>query len=255
MKNKWFKIVISILCLFIMILTFPVLMRDPIFMDSQARSYPDVFFSSYRNAGAYKFDSEIVLDSLEQGEMNVFALTSESLGTQVHKNPFVWKQADYLLIASALHQFVWKASVDDWSLHDMSFWGKCGDHIGFDIVDISYAKPIGLQEYNFHRIGIYPRAGEGEWGGSEFPRSLFDKWYSIDLEKLTVALEDALQIAEKNGGEQARLSVKNRCTVNLSLSPYPYAQWNISYSLAPKRIFEVRIDAYTGEYEVLNTKE
>jgi len=256
MKNKWFKIIISILSLFIMILACPVLMRDPIFMDSHERKDPGVFFSSYGDTGAYKFDSETILDSLKRGDTNVFALTNESLGTHIYKTPFVWKQNDYLLITNALHQFVWKETVNDWSLHDMSFFGECGDHIGFDVVKISYAKLTGLQEYSVHMIGIYPRAGEGEWGGNvKFSRSLFDKWYYIDLEKLKVALEDALQIAEDNGGEQARLSVNNLCTVDLSLSPYPYPQWNISYSLVPTRIFEININAYTAEYEILNSKE
>ena len=137
----------------------------------------------------------------------------------------------------------------------MSFFGECGDQIGFDIVRISYAKPIRLQEYSFHMIGVYPRAGEVEWGGSEFPRSLFDRWHYIDLEKLTIALEDALQLAEVNGGAEKRLSVNNHCTVAVSLSPYPTPQWNISYSLVPTRIFEMKINAYTGKYEIFNSKQ
>ena len=253
MKKKWSIVTALILGLLIIMLG-PILIRDPIFMDPRERRSPDVFFSSYGNTGAVRFDTETILNSLQRGDMDVFIRTNETLGTQKYETPFIWKQADYLLVTDALHQLAWKTTLDDWSLHNMSFLGECSDQIGFDIAKISYAKVIGLQEYSFHMIGIYPRAGEGEWGGGEFPRSLFDQWYYIDLQKLTIALEDAIQIAEINGGEHARLSVHNRCTVNVSLSSYPDPHWEISYSLVPTRIFEIRVDAYTGKSQVIESK-
>ncbi|MCI0552597.1 MAG: hypothetical protein L0287_16725, partial [Anaerolineae bacterium] len=79
-------------------------------------------------------------------------------------------------------------------------------------------KITGLQEFSAHMIGIYPMAGEGEWGGGwKYPYSVFGKWKYFDLARLTVHLEDALQIAEDNGGRLARLSVNNLCRINLSL--------------------------------------
>jgi hypothetical protein len=254
MKNKWSKLTVLILGLLIIILVGPILLRDPIFMDARERRSPDALFGSYSATGAVKLDAETILDSLQQRKMDVFVLTGETSGVQKYKSPFIWKQADYLLITNSLHQFAWKEAVDDWNLHSMIFLGECSDQIGFDIARISYVKPIGLQEYSFHMIGVYPRAGEGEWGGGNFPRSLFDRWYYIDLQKLAITLEDAIQLAEVNGGEQARLSVNNRCTVDVSLNPYPDPHWDISYSLVPTRIFEMKIDAYTGKYEILNSR-
>ncbi len=251
MKNKRLRIVLYILCMGALIPVGAILIRDPIFMDSQERRYPDSFFSSYSSNGAFRFDVETILEALQQGETNSFVPIDATSGTQNYEGIAEWKQADYLLIANALHQFLWGETTDDWNLNDMSFLGKCNDQFVFDIAKISYAKPIGLQEYRFHMIGIYPRAGEGEWGGSDFPRSLFERQYFIDKEKLAIELEDALQIAENNGGAQTRLNVNDRCSVSVSLSPYPYPQWEISYSLVPTRIFEIKINAYTGEFEVL----
>ncbi|MBM3123442.1 MAG: hypothetical protein FJZ87_00045 [Chloroflexi bacterium] len=250
--NKRLKILIPIFLL-IAIPVCPLILRDPILKDRQEVRYPDVLFSSFSNSGTIKFDSRTILDSLRQENKNVFSPIDESSGPHTYEAPFVWKQADYFLIAKALHQHIWEESLDDWSLHSMSFYGECSDEIGFDIVVITYYKLTSLQKYSVHQIGIYPRVGEGEWGeGNGYDRSLFLKWANIDLEKLLLTTEDVLQLAEDNGGSKARISVGNQCRINLSLGPYPYPGWSVSYELPPTRIFEIEINAYSDDYKILN---
>ena len=257
MKNKGPKIIIIVLVITIIISACPILMREPIFMDSQQIRFPDVLFNSYGNRGSYEFNPETILESLKRGNEDVFTPIAEASREHIYSTSFPWKQSDYLMIADALHQFVWKETVEDWSLHDMVLYGDCQyNPIGFDIIKISYYKVTGLQQYSAHMIGIYPLSGEGEWGGGEkFPRSLFSRWNYIDLEKLKVTSEGALQIAEDNGGMLARLAANNQCSIQFSLSSYPYPRWRVTYysNRSPRQIFEMTIDAYTNKYEILST--
>lgn len=90
-----------------------------------------------------------------------------------------------------------------------------------------------------------------------FTRSVFSGWKYINLDKLKVTAEEALEIAENNGGQQARLTIKNRCRINLLLGPYPSPNWWISYSqnISAKEIFEMKIDAYTGKFDVTESNK
>jgi len=250
--RKMSRIVLMVLALGAIMFACRILIRDELFMDSQERRYPDVFFSSYSNHGSYRFEPDTILSSVIQGEVDVFTITDVALAEPIYHPPFQWKQSDYLMVANALHQFVWKETLDEWDLHDIALDGECKSIPNFNIFNVSYYKITGLQEYSAHMIGIYPLAGEGEWGGGgRFPRSIFRKWDYINLAKL-VRVEDVLRIAEENGGELARFSVKNRCRIHIGLGPYPYPAWRVSYDLSgsASEIFRIEIDAYTGEYEL-----
>ncbi|MBV6451025.1 MAG: hypothetical protein MHPDNHAH_01753 [Anaerolineales bacterium] len=231
-----------------------ILIRDEIFMDSQARRYPDVFFESYSSNGAVRFDANTILSDIKQGKGNIFIAIDAALAEPRIQSQFAWKQSDYLMIANALHQFVWNESLDGWDFHDMSLYGECESKpMDFSNVYVSYYKPTGLQEYSAHMIGIYPLAGEGEWGGDDrFPRSIFRKWEYINLDKL-IKVREALQIAEASGGELARSTVKNQCRISMGLGPYPYPAWRVSYTMngSVKIIFDIEIDAYSGEYKII----
>jgi hypothetical protein len=247
--KKILRVVLIFLALGVTVLAVRILLRDEILMDAQQRRYPDVFFSSYSDHGSYEFEPSTILSAVQNGEGNAFMATEAVLAESIYEPPAPWIQSDYLTVANAVHQFVWKETLDDWDLNDMMLDGECNSIPNFDLFRVSYYKITGLQEYSTHMIGIYTLAGEGEWGGDDkFPRSIFSRWKYIDLAKL-VKIEDALGIAEESGGELARSSVKNRCRIHMVLGPYPYPRWSVSYSLSggTSRIFEIEIDAYTGD--------
>lgn len=250
--KKMLRIILMGLTLGTAIFVLHTLLRDEILMDAQQQRYPDVFFSSYLDNGSYKFEPDTILPTLRLGQEEVFTMIDTIRAEPIYEPQVQWTQSDYLMVSNALHQFVWKETLDDWDLHDMVLDGECLSIPQFDIFKVSYYRIDGLQEYSAHIIGIYPLAGEGEWGGEDgFPRSIFRKWEYINLEKL-ITSEEALAIAEENGGELARLSIKNRCRVHMTLGPYPYPSWNVSYSLSggTSRIFEIDIDAYTGKFTI-----
>jgi len=257
MRKKVSRTVLFALTLGAILFSCRTLIRDEIFMDSQERRYPDVFFDSYSSNGSYRFEPETILSNVKQDKVDIFTPIDKALAAPKYQPQFPWQHSDYLIVADALHQFIWKESLDGWDLHDMSLYGECEPQpIHFSIFHVSYYRPTGLQEYSAHMIGIYPLAGEGEWGGSDkFPRSIFKKWEYINQSRL-IKVEDALRIAENSGGELARSSVRNRCRISMGLGPYPHPAWNVSYTVSGsvKRVFEIEIDAYTGEYEIITNR-
>jgi hypothetical protein len=263
MKTKWHNIGVFILTLVLIVASFPILRREPIFMDSQEKTYPGVFISDYGGYKAYKFNPETILQSIQQGNTNFLTSinTVSFSGEPVYSNPFPFKQADYLAIANAMQQFHSSETVKGWSLHHMLLDGDCQyDPLSFDIVQIFYFKSTGLQKYSARMIAIYPLYGEGEMGTSGyFPRSVFSSWDYIDLNKLKINAEEALLLAEKNGGKQFRLANNNMCRISFSLGLYPnpsHPSWDISYKNKQDLLkeFEMTIEAYTGEYKVTQPK-
>ena len=66
--------------------------------------------------------------------------------------------------------------------------------------------------------------------------------------------DDALQIAEKNGGADVRLGVDNICGITLRLNHNPPLKhsenWLVDYD---RTGFYIDINPYTGEHKILST--
>lgn len=230
----------------------------------QAVRYP--LKSSYEETGKYQIDPETILKFLDQGKTDIFkplVVISES-DTTYTPSPvglYSWHQSDYLKIASALHQFVWNDNLENWHLYRMSFSRGCQDDpAGFNSGEITYFKAIhGPFNYTTHVMDIYPVGGGVSWGGgANFPRPL-SGWKSIDVKKLEVNADEVLQMAEENGGRDARLKVENVCEIDVILSPNTDSGnvWRVTYfsDLLPTGnsiIFKMHADPYTGEYKILN---
>jgi hypothetical protein len=229
--------------------------------EEQIQRYPTTI-SSLGDTGNYMIDPETILESLDRGETNVFMpeIATPEFYTPPDGGTYSWSQADYWEIASALHQFVWGESVDDWSLFRMMFYTNCADNLrGFAIGDFVYFKPVlnhWTIRYTAREIVIHPLVNSISWGGNRnYPRPLLG-WKSVDLKKLTVTADDAIQIAEENGGRDARLSVENKCSIDLSVGFNPRGDgWSVDYAQTDGTpIFGIEIDPYTGEYKIIDEK-
>ncbi len=75
--------------------------------------------------GSFLINSETILDPLNNGDMDVFLPNSEivdgMLPEDVTWESINWTTRDYLMIAEALNQKVWKDSLNDWELYKMVF--------------------------------------------------------------------------------------------------------------------------------------
>jgi hypothetical protein len=205
----------------------------------------------------YLFSPKTILQSLSQGNSDVFFPQPDTFEPISTEPTMVvkWSQNDYVNIGDALHSQLWNEPLEDWKLHSMLFYADC-EHID-----------QGPQQarFEFYKItrAFYPRLGHEEtiaiapatnsiWLKNEGLNSRAVYKHSIDLMQLQISVDDAFQIAETQGGREARLGVKSNCSVSAILAPDGAAKnWLINYSNKDNpRIFDIAIDEYSGEYEV-----
>lgn len=245
-KHKWIILIVALL-----VTAGIIYVYNPILGDT---GWPSGLSSHYRDAGLYGINPETILTSLEKGDADVFLPDPRSIddrydGPILYTEPVKWSQSDNLKIVHTLNNFVWKDKFDDWNLFFMAFNVDCQDDLnGLPGGAFQYFKTVfnkGKITYTWREIEIVPEFSFVAWGGDTESAHPLLGWESIDLNKLKIAAEDAIRIAEENGGRDARLKLQNQCSIHLYLMPERYKGWRISYGYSSG--FEIEIDPYTGE--------
>ncbi len=171
--------------------------------------------------------------------------------------PVLWKQADYLRIATAFFQINWGDMLSDWAVSDYSYQLGCRE------IDVApYPQSV---QFVFHQvlkhdntldsrveryIFITPNEGLLEWRESEYSPDFSSHLY-FDLSQVKISAEEALQIAENNGGKDYRGTLDNQCDISVflkysdSLFSNSY-DWLVYYS----HDFSVKVDKQTGVYKI-----
>jgi hypothetical protein len=218
----------------------------------------------------YTFDPKVILTSLDQGDVDLFKVSpSDSEANSPLLWPpatFSWNQEEYLKVADALHEFVWKEPLEDWHLIRAYFRIlQCQDvSKAIDYVALSFYQRQG-DSYVVHGMRIDPLHGTLIAGTNSYYYS--GKWVDIDLAHISVNEPYvALGMAESSGGREARSSAKNKCHVDIYFAPYvteyniithPVNRfgwgWNVLYEDdGLNSIFEMIIDPYTAKYAIKN---
>jgi hypothetical protein len=213
-------------------------------------------FGSYPNSGMYTFNPETVFESLEQGKSDVFMPYFGSPDEiKLYYDPITWSQSDYLKIADALSKKIWKESSgsQNWKVESIYFSQDCKDNAqGFNSFHIVYYRDLGVanlkRRYATRLIDLESWRGLAYWGADAiFSVTLLSRWKTIDLKDFPVSAENALQIAEEQGGNKTD---KNHCsTINVSMYQVDNEKWDVNYFPAN---FEMYVDANSGKYELLN---
>ncbi len=221
---------------------------DP-FQDQIARYPSELFY----NQTFYRINPDTIISSLERGGIDVFTpeVATPPIYTPAPESlQSLWGQADYLKVVSALHQFVWKESLDNWLLYSAKFDAVCRDNpSGFSSGDFIFYKTVWDQEkirYATRELVIDPLRGEvSSAGTTNFPHPIFG-WKGVNLVQIKVTADDALKMAEEDGGRAIRLSNQNACSINIGLSGY--RGWYIWYEgKNGLSIYNIQIDPYTGQ--------
>jgi hypothetical protein len=199
----------------------------------------------------YLIDSSTILESLAQGKKDIFYewkdASEEGL---ISSNQIVsWSQADYFRIADALHHVVWNEPLSNMNLFLMHYSLDCSEtENGFQYAQFMVSKIIKTDRGETrirHGIEIDPRNNYvAAWETEYYP--VLANWKSIDLSKVKISEERALQIAEKNGGQKKRIEVNNECHISVGISrdTIIYDGWMVNYSPS---IFFDKIDPVTGK--------
>lgn len=233
---------------------------------STEKDFP-VDISDSRNLEIYFFDPETALKMLLQGSTDIFTPLITTTSDEymdaglppVKSEAYLWNYSEYLRAADIIQKQTWgDDAMFDWDLLRMSFNADCQDPLtGFSTADLYYFRPItvdGKSKYAGRQIVIRPLYGDVVSGfGANYPHQFLDDWKNIDLNKLKITPDNVLQLAEKNGGKDFRIAIKNNCWVFLSY----YAGdegWFISYHSrkSSSEEFRMNINPYTGKFEILS---
>lgn len=223
-----------------------------------------LFLSRYSTYGFYEIFPETILESLNQGQVDVFTLASEEIldRDEPYYEEIRWSQSDYLKISDALSKEVWHEPLDlsQWQILDLSLHQACTDEPqGFYDFTIVYFQPLGIKywsrQYHVRIIEIFSWQGILRWGESTFSDAILPGWGNTNLNDFQVTADSALHLAEINGGSKARQKVNNACRISVWVNNYrPVGgytdnSWLVEYQMAD---FHVRIDPFSGKFETTN---
>ncbi len=206
----------------------------------------------------YLFDSTTILDALKRGSLNVFTL-SKSTPKPESFTPSVkakWTQADYLLVAQAVQQDVWRESLGSLDLYYAIFTMDCSDaKLGtFNMVDFVLYKLIKAEDVETrvqYHITIIPSENYLYTSRAEYYPNV-SVIEPTALSQYQITAEKALQIAEMNGGVEKRSEYEKSCMITGIVNGLD--GWTVSYQTRNEYrwavIFEIEIDSQTGSFKV-----
>lgn len=203
--------------------------------------------TGFYKTGSYKINTNTILESIDRKQTPVFLPDTTVFPNLNANRKFAWTQSDYEKVASALFEFVWKESLNgNWSIHKMFFDANCEDPVGFERASFVYYQLIFQQQelkYEARAVDISPIDGNVSWGSDTvFPRPILGA-NVIDFDKLKITADEALSIAEENGGKSGRESVQDKCDLYLLFD----GDWKVVYASGANglSILEVTIDPHT----------
>jgi hypothetical protein len=209
--------------------------------------------------GNYAIDSSSALETINNNDSLVFQkLDPELLLFEFPEvsPPVTWTQSDYFTIANEFLRYIGDEPINkDTAVRTLSFRLTCED-VQFGLQDLRmrlYREGLVDQERSHIEIGLYvlPQKRLVSWNKSEYVPDLRSQ-PTIKLGDIKIPAEQALQIAEDNGGRQARESVNNMCDIEIGIAGGVLGNdWGIGYrGDKSKGLFGITIDEKTGDYEV-----
>lgn len=214
----------------------------------------------------YAINPATTLISISQGQIeDAFIPHSAETFDENNKQTIHWSADEYFLVAWSLNQVVGNGSVDDWNIKRVIFDYDCvNTGMGFERGRIRLFKVgiiAGKESRTVLDIDLMPtnkviRIGEGIYS------PIVEKWDALDLNNIKISAEQAIKIAEQNGGKNARNKVANECFVSIDLLTgglVGYNGWTVSYRVfnaysSLETMFEVLIDPQNGNFQVVTPR-
>ena len=225
-------------------------------------SAPEYPATLLKNDVSYKINPATILDALDGGKTSVFLPANEKSIPALEVSPLIpWTQKDFLRVANALHEYVWKEALENYQLYSLDFRvPDCDGVFRVDHASFQFYQRQGNWHYIVHNMVIDLQNGYVDAGDNNGLYS--GHWEDVDLDSALVNdASKALSIAEQNGGREASIQIHNdqNCSTSINFSPSGYKRailkWEVTYWLHGKTndkvIYKIMIDPFTSEYEVL----
>lgn len=172
--------------------------------------------------------------------------------------PVAWKQEEYFRVANLFMKTVLYEQIEDWRLNAVTTRMNCTDFASGQIVmrgiSIELFREIASTKHKIRQdlhLSISPsdemiRIYRREY----YPYEILDY---IEWSKFRVSADQAIMIAEKNGGTVVRVALNNNCTVSAHLTAgIQKNDWWIYYEpINEPSVFEIAVDEQTGKRRIL----
>ena len=163
-----------------------------------------------------------------------------------------WSMDDYLQVRDLFVSQITHDEYTDWKTSQISFRLRCDQAtVGFQLGDIESVRTHtdGHFYYRTERtITIFPQIERLIYTERQFEPDIF-KVKPIDTTRLKIMADDALDIAERNGGSAIRDEVADKCGIEVIMLGWRGLYWEVSYAFreSDRKDFVVNVDGATGE--------
>jgi hypothetical protein len=217
------------------------------------------------DGAAYNMDSQTILLSIAEGKSDMFVQQAGTPTSTPIQFPHVqWKQADYLKVADAFSKAIFHESLDGWKVKDDIFFKlDCKDaSFGPQYAFFTFFKTVNIGQDTSrieHTIIIEPQKNQVTWTGSTYSPD-YGEAVSIDLSRVKFPVDEALRIAEENGGDKARLGVNNICQIDIYVAGggfwnTAWNNWDLGYTgYHGDNLLEMDVSTQTGNYQIIYPK-
>lgn len=204
---------------------------------------------------AYRFDPQTILTE-DTKRVNVFTKIpfTEKFPEPVF-NTIFWEQDDYFSVMDSFMYYVLSEDRNAWKLIEISSVNLCPGLTGLSMLTIRMQKRFSLSDESYRaniHVNIMPQSGIVE---------LLQRKYAPDeggertlrWDEIKITAEQALLIAEENGGTIVREALGNQCRIIISLKAgIQKNDWWIYYEpINEPSVFEIAVDEQTGKHRIL----
>lgn len=184
----------------------------------------------------FSFDPQLIHLPIKQSDKPTFSLIEgESKIQDLSESEVVnWKQNDYANITEELHKLIWNEFTKNWKLYYVYFSVSCDQvNSGFQFAQFKFfqIKNMDGQEVRVeHVLEIdllkhFAHAMEIEYSPN------LENRRGINIETIKPSTDEALAIAEKDGGKEKRTAINNKCGVSVGNSlDTTNSNWLVIYS-------------------------
>jgi len=207
---------------------------------------------------SYQFDPYNIH---EPGNGNSFFIQvpySEEWPTPVFTD-LAWQQEDYFFLIDLFMKHILHENRADWRIVGISSAHLCSDPDGLSDLTITIQKRVLSANDNYRietLVNILPQSGIIRLRKLEYaPDEGGDR--TIRWDDIKIPAEQALLIADENGGSVVRQALNAQCRIVIGLKAGIQGNdWWIYYEpLNQPSVFEIAVDERTGKYRILREFE
>lgn len=207
---------------------------------------------------SFAYDPNTILEGIRRGERDVLIPLEPRQEPEYISGKAlpVWSQAEVFEIVDYIFETVWRDSRDGWQVHYFSLHSSCQASQGFQVGRFIFVKVLSGEPHDTRLVRTIVIQRHLIATKDESYNPMQGSWDIFDLEEATVTAEQAIQIAEQEGGLQSRLAVDNDCVIYVEFAQvdeplipmlgFPAIEsykWYVRYSQDGQSIFRKLVDA------------